>query len=192
MGMFGKAKGGMCFFHKDSFTTIEIIYTAGFSILTILYCISISLLVIFKVLKKNKTLDVDKDASCQRYSIVSLRSLICRTCLYPTSCFLCYIGFNCAEAYYLIYEEVPPPLRLWSVLGFSSRGLLHLVAFIADPGIYKALINLLCQQSNEVEQTQSQSLLSSECEFSYDLLDDPTDVNLHVKSGMIRRFQHYI
>ncbi|KAJ9059656.1 hypothetical protein DSO57_1039181 [Entomophthora muscae] len=152
-GIFGRNPAGKCSFKygPHASTALNLIYNAVFSFLTIGYCLVISLLVIYRVRKSKYGHSIENLTSSANpkanHSVLSLKNLICRTCLYPASCFLTYLGDNIVISYFFLFKEHPKFLLYWARLGVFSRGLLHLIAFLSDPMVIQAISNRL--NSNE-------------------------------------------
>ncbi|KAJ9056345.1 hypothetical protein DSO57_1034115 [Entomophthora muscae] len=110
------------------------------------------------------------------HSLLSLKSLICRTCLYPLSCFLAYIGTNVSIIYYYISNTDPIFILYWGRFGYCSRGILHLFSFLADPMVARAILVLFRSKDEPNQQglRSNQVVFSSECEFTYDFLVGPS------------------
>lgn len=201
--MYGINKSGMCFVKNGSPLpdTLELVYTSGFSICTILYCIVISLVVVFKIKTTYPSLNQmttnSNDPWEKQYSLFSLRSLICRTCLYPAACFLSYLSFNGATIYFFFYKKSHYLMLLGSMFGTGSRGTLHLIAFLSDPIILKTIPTLL-KKNDEMglyHDALQQNALSYDCEISYNSIMAPAasdSSSFHLRRRMIKDFHHYI
>ncbi|KAJ9067006.1 hypothetical protein DSO57_1003712 [Entomophthora muscae] len=201
LGIFGRNSTGKCFFKDGPLASslLQMLYNSVFSTAAILYCLIISIVVVYKV--KNEKHDQSLESltnhrtSEDRSSLLSLRSLICCTCLYPTSCFLAYVGLNVVGIYKYIFHDYPKFLLYWSRFGSSSRGILHIIAFIADPLIYKAIPKLLITNSNAKLESELDEIEDPEdWDCSYEYLFGPSHSNNLTPSlrKMIRDFQRYI
>ncbi|KAJ9083501.1 hypothetical protein DSO57_1034071 [Entomophthora muscae] len=138
-GIFGKSAGNFCFIKNGpKFNAVlEVVYMTGVCTVTIMYCVIVSIAVICKMRNKlsSKAL-CDSLKVSESSSVVSLRSLIKRTCLYPVTYFVCYSANNIMLVYYCISKSTPMWLQTMAVWGFSSRGMLHLIAFLGDPIVF--------------------------------------------------------
>lgn len=183
---------------------LQVVYNAVFSSATITYCIAVSIAVVWKVRKGTpaaispESPALSSDPSPKPYSLLSLRSLVCRTCLYPISCFLAYLGANFVMVYAYAFKHAPMPLVYWGRMGFCSRGILHLLAFVADPMIAKALLDMckgeMSTESDRQKPKFYQIQLASDCDFSYNnLLVSPVSQPQSPCLGkMIKDFQKYV
>ncbi|KAJ9087692.1 hypothetical protein DSO57_1030671 [Entomophthora muscae] len=182
-GIFGKNPYGNCAVIRGTKVNdiIAFVYNVGFSSITITYCLVIAMLVICKVKKEtyNQTMEslTNTNALSDQIPILSLKSLICRTCMYPSSFFLAYFGSNIALTYEYIFKSIPMSLVYWARFGYCSRGILHLFSFLADPIVGQNILNIMssnpgkcCSQSKMVQENEN----SSQCGFSYETLISPS------------------
>ncbi|KAJ9083283.1 hypothetical protein DSO57_1036215 [Entomophthora muscae] len=203
-GIFGRNADRMCSFKKGSLLndTFKLVYYAVFSSLTILYCFTISVAVVYKVRSKissstkNVLTDPPKLAEGQS-SLLSLKSLIRRTCLYPVSCFLTYFVANMGIGYKYIHGTLPPPFFYWSTFGTNSRGILHILSFLADPLVSKEMLNLFRPTSSAPNPSNLmfyQFESSPDCNYSYNNLAGFFESNdiPHSYSKMVKVFQNYL
>ncbi|KAJ9084378.1 hypothetical protein DSO57_1025191 [Entomophthora muscae] len=77
-------------------------------------------------------------------------------------------------------------------MGFCSRGILHLFAFLADPMIFNAIPKLIKPDPEGPSLKFYQIEISSECNFSYHNLTGPSSNNTPASSlqKMIQAFQN--
>ncbi|KAJ9049608.1 hypothetical protein DSO57_1022607 [Entomophthora muscae] len=194
-GIFGKSAGNFCFIRNGTkFNEIlEVVYISGVGTVTIMYCAIVSVAVILKMKKKLsfKALDIPLNCSetSKPSSDVSLGTLIKRTCLYPFTCFVCYFSNNIMLVYYCISSSTPVWLQTMAILGFSSRGMFHLFAFLGDPIVFNALPCIFKSKYSEASQNSHLQKATPEYIVSFDSLESAT---LDETSRMVNGFQHYI
>ncbi|KAJ9051821.1 hypothetical protein DSO57_1001068 [Entomophthora muscae] len=198
-GMFGRNTSGKCVFmdHIPSSKILSLIYNGVFTTLTISYCLMISIMVIYKVRKENYGRFIERSDPQKALSLLSLKSLICRTCLYPAACFLTYFGSNFVITYFFLFGSRPSPLLYWGRLGGFSRGLLHFFAFLADPMVFKSITEILKSSQEEdfkpVDSSVYYGSISQECEFSYqNLINSDSDIDTNNFGKSIEDFKLFI
>lgn len=182
------------------FDALKMVYSTLFSFVTIGYCIAISVMVVYRVKR-----EVSRTQPCQsktngtqgsKNHIVSLKSLICRTCLYPVTCFLAYIGSNISNIYYFANKKNSTVLVAWQQIGYSSRGILHLFAFLADPIVLTSLQNIFSQNFiQEEDYPLNLKDLSPQSEYSYQYLTSPIPTDSPsslLRQRMVEDFKRYI
>ncbi|KAJ9080513.1 hypothetical protein DSO57_1024116 [Entomophthora muscae] len=202
VGMFGLTSLGSCGLKKEplAYHIVDRIYSSAFSILTITYCFTVSCMVMMK-LKSNKHtypgLPADSnDPWDEHHAILCLKDLIVRTCLYPLVCFLSYIGGNVALiTHFVTKDPISTPLKVWLFCSSSSRGLLHLLAFLADPAVYRNIPKLFPCHASSQETKVYQIQVYSECGFSYNDIVAPATSDSSTplsRKKMIADFHHFI
>ncbi|KAJ9084377.1 hypothetical protein DSO57_1025190 [Entomophthora muscae] len=136
-------------------------------------------MVLFRVKNKKHYQSVETltDPPCKFNSapLLSFKSLICRTCLYPMSCFLAHFGSNVCRIYYILFRTRPAVLLYWGRFGYCSRGLLHLFSFLADPMVIRAIPKLSNAAPKEAGYSRSSFHinLSSGSDYSYENIIEP-------------------
>lgn len=183
------------------FDIIKMVYNTLFSFLTITYCIAISALVVYRVKRSahqpdSRSLKSVARPNKEHHAVVSFKSMICRTCLYPASCFLAYVGANISMTYYFFQKTNAPSLLFWQKAGYGSRGTLHLFAFLADPLVLTNIKGLFSQDAQEEDEYKTSiSHLASESEYSFEYLTAPlpTDSSASLlRQRMVKDFKRYI
>lgn len=175
-GAFGEGSTGVCHIRTGTqhFDILKMVYNTLFSFFTIGFCFAISGMVVYKV-KRTQPNTAEKDSTIppeEKLAITRLKRLINRTCLYPVACFLAYVGSNTSMTYYFILKENSSFLVAWQKMGYSSRGMLHLFAFLADPIILETLKGLFEQQKRQVSDYPFRPL-DQESGCSYEALTSP-------------------
>ncbi|KAJ9051818.1 hypothetical protein DSO57_1001065 [Entomophthora muscae] len=203
-GYFGRNSSGICYFRDQTRTgsTLQLIYNAVICSITIGYCLVVSLMVVYKVKKEfyglsSESLTVPTDPREKSSSLLDLRSLIFRTCLYPFSCFLAYIGANVIVTYFFLFGTRPLVILYWGRAGYSSRGILHLFSFMADPLVFKSLPNAIRARHRPIESQPSKDSnsqhTSASCEFSYEnLINSSGDIYSSYYTRYISDFKRFI
>ncbi|KAJ9051813.1 hypothetical protein DSO57_1001061 [Entomophthora muscae] len=203
-GVFGKSGKGRCGIVQGTAVNdiIHLIYNVVSCSITIVYCLLISVWVVYKVKSEKfdqsmESLTNPTDLFHKENSLLSFRSLICRTCLYPISCFLAYVGSNFSGTYYFIVKQVPDPISAWGRFGFCSRGILHFFSFIADPLVFKAVSNFFRNRrgadGSDSQLKFYQFEATPDCEYSYEHLVGPSADTLSPSlKKMIHNFRKYI
>ncbi|KAJ9061379.1 hypothetical protein DSO57_1021312 [Entomophthora muscae] len=172
------------------------VYNSVFSLAATMYCLVVSVAVVVRIKRENLPLEIGIDSSEPKdtsYSLFRLRSLICQTCLYPSTCFLAYLGSSVTIIYIYIYKSTPSGTQTWTRLGYSSRGFLHLFAFLADPVILIS-IQKLAKATREKDRFKSDFYLvevPSECGFSYTNITASCS-SPYLRGRMIKEFQYYV
>lgn len=181
---------------------IEVIYSSGVCMTTIVYCFVVGFLVIVKLRRVRVPLVSAEASACDArevvYSVVGLKTVVSRTCMYPAACFLSYFGYNVLMVHLFLFKGAPRVLFAWAFLGCDSRGILHLVAFFADPLVAKALPDIFGPPSRAdtiPDNRWDTSKPSPTFDVSYDRLVDFTDAESPspcLRSGMLKEFQRYV
>ncbi|KAJ9080979.1 hypothetical protein DSO57_1019209 [Entomophthora muscae] len=190
LGIFGLSVNQMCFLKQDK-PIISMIFSNFISIGTSIYCITISIIVVIKMRKQSC---LPSNQETKKQSLHELKCLICRTCLYPAICFIAYIGSNCSLIYIYIHGKPLSWLKVWAVWGYSTRGTLHLLAFLADPVAFTLSKDSLECAAAEISHA-SKNQMSTTCEFSYNyiVIQDSMNPNSPELSRMMAKyFQRYI
>lgn len=200
--MFGNGVTNVCFFKNGPALNdlLEVISTSGVCVVTILYCFGVSAAVVVKL--SNSLAYHRPDSTCEpwgkEYSVLSLKNLVLRTCLYPAVCFLSNLG-NCAIIIYVfLTKSTESWLFAWAYWGVSLQGLLHLVAFLADPAVSKLMPRLMASQPCKEERerqclSDAQSL--DEIDFTFDVVMAPPgteDSPEILRNRMVKEFHRYI
>lgn len=175
--------------HSKVNIVIKEIYSGVLASLTIVYCIFVSSAVVIKARKQSTA------SRHPRESLFDLKTLIFRTCLYPTACFLSCIGFIVSKVCFHVGGINPSSIFAWGLLGFSTMGVLNLLAFLADPMVLKSIPILFRPSSKHSSEDSFPSREIHAGQFSYDCLVNPSeDPELPTsKTGdLIREFQAFI
>lgn len=187
-GRFGNG-GGVCLIREETRVDdiLMIVYWSVVSLATILYCLVVSILVAGKTrMKYLSKVGISDEA------VVSFRSVVCWTCLYPIACFISCVGANINVIYYYSFGHVPQWLSDLPLIGISTVGILNLVAFLADPKVFRALPALcLPPAANPEFDDPYLPDLSLAGEFSYNRLttDDGGPVP---RRRILKEFQTFI
>ncbi|KAJ9059515.1 hypothetical protein DSO57_1001586 [Entomophthora muscae] len=192
LDLYGGNSGDMCLVkHGPLFNDImEVVYSSIVSLATIMYCILISTIVVIKANKQ--VLKPRLLASGEQYTLFSLRTLICRTCLYPIACFLSCIGANLAILHFFFIGPNHILLKAWALCSFSTMGILNLAAFLADPLVFKSLPKIFKPPPKKMQHESSKfSPVTPTSDFSYNQLINSDDAAV-TSQAVIRDFQTYI
>ncbi|KAJ9054849.1 hypothetical protein DSO57_1010037 [Entomophthora muscae] len=196
--IFGSNGAGKCGIKNNSEINDAILLSSTiiFMIGT-MYCLLVSILVLYKVKREKHDPSTENlihvSDSKGTPTLKSLSSLICRTCLYPISYFLAYLGSNFGNLYYFISKASPTPILYWGRFGYSSRGILHLISFFADPLINKSVPIILKGKRIHHEELYL-GTPSPECDLNYDYFYS-SSVDISLTPGFkqtLRDFQKYI
>ncbi|KAJ9059514.1 hypothetical protein DSO57_1001585 [Entomophthora muscae] len=176
-GIFGKDRRGTCYIRHGPTTNglLELVYLSLLPLGIVVYCLLVSAIT-FK-----KTED----------SLEKMRSLIAITCLYQTTCFLSCIGATIAFMYHFFVGPVSTFLKVWAFWGLSTMGILNLIAFLADPLVFKSLSRLLLPQDKQADPNP----VPSSYPISYHQLmhlKDASDPRTVSQGVMLKEFQTFL
>ncbi|KAJ9080515.1 hypothetical protein DSO57_1024118 [Entomophthora muscae] len=180
LGIFGGNEIQICLIKNGPIVNdvLEIMYTSLIPSLTILYCGTVSLLVILRIKEEfhaRKASGLTNSSGEKLDSIYSLWYLARRTCLYPSSCFLSCIGSSVSTVYYFFFRKRPLGLILWEHVGLGLMGILSLLAFVADPEIFAAIPEIFkgARSNNPLNPDFYQMRINSDSAMSYENLAGP-------------------
>ncbi|KAJ9081354.1 hypothetical protein DSO57_1015637 [Entomophthora muscae] len=143
--IFGKSNSETCMIKNGIRLndTLEMLYYNMPTLLTIIYCITIAILVYIRLRKNSAILrklpaSLDPKSAAERdEAITCIRGVILRSIIYPIACFLTNVGIIFHIMYDYFHDQPDPTLRIWAALGYSSAGILNLIAFLSDPLVHK-------------------------------------------------------
>ncbi|KAJ9065160.1 hypothetical protein DSO57_1022679 [Entomophthora muscae] len=201
-GIFGKSANNSCFIRNNSSLNniLEAIYITGLGLSVLIYCMLIAIFVVLKISRKNQfsqTLIWNTSSSnLSKKAAFSLQSLILRTCLYPATFFMCYFTSFSARTYLYISSHPHKTLMTVSFWCFALRGLLHLIAFLADPVVFSLLPSIFkpsLTTSNYADSTINRLDPSLGCDVSFNhFLTAPHEEALSFNLQKANEFHHYI
>lgn len=177
---------------------LKMAYNTLLSFFTITYCIVILVAVVYRIKRGVASSRSITGLSKAQDSpaLISFKILVCRTCLYPASCFLAYVSSNISMMNYFFRKANLPALLAWQKAGYSSLGMLHLIAFLADPLVLSSLKGLFLRvepKEAKYRAAISHQVMESEYSFEYLTLPLPTDSSaLLLRQRMVKDFKKYI
>ncbi|KAJ9063522.1 hypothetical protein DSO57_1000101 [Entomophthora muscae] len=201
LGIFGPSTANMCYIKNGPAinNTLEIVYSCVLCSAVIIYCIAISYTVVARMRKEEPILpktSLPNDPWEKTHSVFDLRSVICRTCLYPAAAFISCIGANVGFIYFYFFGKMPVFLLAWAVWGLSLMGCLNLAAFLADPMVQRHLPSLIhCDDASRDDSDMLHFQLPVECEFTYATVTRIDNVHSPLpclRSRMVKMYQPYI